>query len=57
LTAWATPGCFWLLTTPRVEIRGYVWFLWLEWKCGGVFGLLTFVKDVIHAWNGKMGVF
>jgi len=49
--------CFWLLTTPRVEIRGCGWFSWLEWKCGGVFGLLTFVKDVIHAWNGKRGVF
>ncbi|NWJ43727.1 hypothetical protein HX837_05945 [Marine Group I thaumarchaeote] len=46
-----------MLTTPRVEIRGYVWFSWLEWKCGGMFGLLTSVKDVIHAWNGKRGVF
>nr|ABZ07218.1 hypothetical protein ALOHA_HF4000ANIW133C7ctg1g25 [uncultured marine crenarchaeote HF4000_ANIW133C7] len=57
MTAWATPECFWLLTTPRVEIRGYIWFLWLEWKCWGVFGLLTSVKDVIRAWNGKRGVF
>jgi hypothetical protein len=36
---------------------GYDCFSCLDWKLGGVFGLLTYVKRVICAYNVKMGVF
>jgi|TARA_B100001750_G_scaffold113666_1_gene89740 hypothetical protein len=45
-----------MLTLSGVEIRGYVWFSWLEWKLGGLFGLLTGVKSLIHTLNGKIGI-
>ena len=36
---------------------GHDCFSCLEWKLGGVFGLLTCVKGVIHSPNDKRGVF
>jgi len=36
---------------------GYDCFLCLEWKLGGVFGLLTCVKSLNHTNNDKRGIF
>jgi len=35
---------------------GYDEFSWVEWKLGGLFGLLTGVKSLIHTYNDKRSV-
>ena len=45
-----------MLTLTGVETWGYGWFSCLEWKLGGLFGLLTGVKSLIHAYNDKKSV-
>ena len=45
-----------MLTLTGVEIRGYGWFSCLEWKFGGLYGLLTGVKSLIHTYNDKRSV-
>jgi|TARA_Y100000310_G_scaffold141052_1_gene140462 hypothetical protein len=46
-----------MLTLTGLEMVGRGSFLWLEWKLGGVFGLLTYVKGFIHSQGGKRGAF
>ena len=46
-----------MLTLSGLEMVGCDCFLCLEWKLGGVSGLLTCVKSPIHTQNGKRGVF
>ena len=46
-----------MLTLTGLEMGGRDYFSCLEWKLGGIFGLLTCVKDVIHSPNDKRGVF
>ena len=45
-----------MLTLTGVETWGCGWFSCLEWKLGGVFGLLTGVKSLIHTCNDKKSV-
>ena len=45
-----------MLTLTGLEIWGYDWFLWLERKLWGLFGLLTGVKSLIHTYNDKRSV-
>ena len=45
-----------MLTLTGVETWGYGWFSCLEWKLGGLFGLLTGVKSLIRTCNDKKSV-
>ena len=46
-----------MLTVSGVEMEGWGLGLCLEWKLGGVFGLLTGVKGLINTHSSQISPF